>query len=340
MTIVRQTGTARRHAETLDTDVTPMRLIRPLLLPILLLAAGSWGVTALAAQADPVAVMVRVAGAVQVHPGGRAQPVRGAAGVQLRPGARVVVPTGAQAILLWRTGKRETLTRSTVIQAPRGARRGGVFQQTVRTLREVATTDAGVHPNRQGMIRPLAGAPVPLEPRGELRVSTDRPRFAWSPAAGATSYLLQIRDTQTGEVRRYPAGADSVWHIPHGQPSLAWGGVYEWSVATDGGRASPPQRFRVAPWLAVDSVNARLAELREAEIDPEQDGLFLAALLWLEGGFPYEAARALDRLAARGEGSGRPFHQLRGEVYDRLGMLEKAAAAFQAAEAEPAPGGR
>src|SRR5688500_1516533 len=93
-------------------------------------------------QSTAVAAGVRVDGAVQVHPRAGVAAVRAAPGMQLQAGARLVVPTGGNALLLYRTGRSQTVTRNTTIQAPSAAPRTGVFQQTVRTLRDISQTDA------------------------------------------------------------------------------------------------------------------------------------------------------------------------------------------------------
>ena len=286
------------------------------------------------AQGEPIAVVVRVTGAVQVQMG-TARPTRATPGLRLRAGDRLTVPAGGQAVLLYRTGRSQTVTRSIQVQAPRGSASGGVFQQTLRTLNEVASTDARALPNRQGMIRPIAGSPVPVFPRNEVPVTETRPGFTWTHVPEATQYVLQVRDLAGGPPVRFDAGKDTVFGLPLEAPELLRGHSYEWSVArTEGGRAAPPQRFRVASQAELDSVRAQLAVLRRAGLDPEGSGSFLAAGVYLRAGFLHEALVALDRLAYAGSGTGRAYHQLRGEVYARMGMLDRALAEHSAAESE------
>ena len=305
-------------------------------LVLVLLTILAWSAASAQPQPTAVAVVVRVNGAVQVHPRAGVAAVRAAPGMQLHAGARVVVPTGANALVLYRTGRSQTLTRTTTIRAPAAAPRTGVFQQTVRTLRDISQTDARTQPNRQGMIRPVAGAPVPIAPRNGLGFSHTRPIFQWFAVDGATGYLLQIRDLGTSEILRFSSGPDTSFVIPDAQSTLSQGHRYEWTVATaDGGRAAMTQQFWIASQAQADSLQERIEALQAAGLDPDDSGLFIAAMVYRDFGLFYEAAERLNRMEDRGDGFGRAYHQLRGEVYDRLGWLDAAAEAFAAADAEP-----
>lgn len=284
-------------------------------------------------QSDPIAVVVRVTGNVRVQVG-TAPPSPARPGLRLRAGDRLNVPTGAQAVLLYRTGRSQTVTQNIRVQAPRGATGAGVFQQTIRTLNEVSSTDARALPNRQGMIRPIAGSPVPVSPRNLVALSATRPGFTWTHVPEATAYLLQLRDVDGGPLVRFPVGTDTTFVLPDSAPELVRGRTYEWSVArVDGGRAAPPQRFRIAAQVELDSVNAQLEQLRAVGLDPQGDGSLLAAVVYRQAGLLHEALAALDRVALAG-GAGAEFRRMRGEIYAQLGMLDRAMEDFTAADAE------
>ncbi|HYJ78141.1 MAG TPA: hypothetical protein VEW03_00865 [Longimicrobiaceae bacterium] len=307
--------------------------MRALRRTLLLLALALPAAAAAAQQGAAVAVIVRLSGAVRVAPPGRAAPRAATVGMRVAAGERLVVPRGASAVLLYRSGRAETVTRDTRIAAPRDTAAPGVFRQTLRTLGEVSSTDARLQPNRQGMIRPLAGAAVPIEPRNEVAVVSERPRFVWFAIPGAGGYVLQFRHLGTGALRRFPVGRDTAW-TPPDPDALERGARYEWSVAAvDGGRAAPPQRFRILSRAGLDSLEVRLAEVQAAGLSPDGDGLFLTALIYRDAGLLYHARTALDRLAATGGRAGRDVHLLRGEVYDGLGMLSHAEAEFRLAAA-------
>lgn len=281
---------------------------------------------------DTVAVLIQVEGRVQVQRP-PAAPVPGARWMHLRVGDQVLVPRGARAVVLYRHG-RVTLTRTTRIAAPQRGTRPGVVEQTLRTFREVASTDARTQPNRQGMIRPVPGTPAPISPRNGVVVRGGRPRFAWFRQEGTPGYVVQIQRAGAAPAR-WNAGLDTAWTLPADAPALEPGAEYAWTVASADsmGRAAPPQRFRVATAAELAAVDSAFAALRRAGLDPEGDGLLPAAVVLREAGMLYDALAALDALAASGAPLAGDVHRLRGEVLDRLGRRAEAEAAFAAAEA-------
>lgn len=293
--------------------------------------------------ADPVAVVVKVAGQVSVQrvAGGSAP---AAVGMRLEPGDKLLPSAGGQAVLLFRTGRKVTATAAMQIEAVKEVEQSGLFNRSVGTLTRVASTDAAQNPNRQGMIRPIAGSAVPIAPRNQITLRGDHPTFAWFALPGAGEYVIQVRRVdgpcapgvaerpQTCKPSRFSAGADTTWTLPAGEPGLAPGGIYAWTVApAKGGRPAPEQRFRIVAAEEEARLKAATADLVAAGLDPETDGLFLTALAYRDAGLYYDARRALDKLAATGAGLGVDYHQLRGEVLDHLGELQAAAVEFAAA---------
>lgn len=291
---------------------------------------------AAAGAEDPVAMVVRVTGTVRVERagGGAAQPA--SVGMRLMSGDRIELESGAQAILLYVSGRRETVTQSLTITPPEQAQRAGVFDRTVSTLNAVASTDARQHPNRQGMIRPVAGASTLFSPRNDIKVMDLRPTFVWSRVPGATAYMLQIRSDDGVTRQRFRVGSDTTWTLPATEPPLEPGVRYHWTVSPTGqGRVAEERSFRT---LSADEYGALahgMSELRAAELDPWSDGLFLAALVFRDEGLFYEADRALRQLDSGGTPVGQAYYLLRGEVYDALGLLDEAAVAFERAGQSP-----
>lgn len=286
-----------------------------------------------AAAQDPVAMVVRVSGSVQVRRAGGASEAA-TVGMRLMSGDRLEVGSGAQAVILYVSGRRETVTQSLAIAAPEQAQRAGVFDRTVSTLNAVASSDARQQPNRQGMIRPIAGAPTLMAPRNEILVADLRPTFTWSAVPGASSYVIQIRSADGLTRKRFSVGSDTTWTMPASGSPLQPGVAYVWTVGTNQGRVGEEQRFATLSGEQYAAIADGMAELRAAGLDPWSDGLFLAALIYRDGGLFYEADRALRQLEVNGGAVGQPFLMLRGEVYDALGMLDAAADAFtRAAEA-------
>jgi hypothetical protein len=305
-----------------------------------------------AAGDDPAAVLVQVAGEVRVQRAGQGADAAGTVGMHLRDGDRIAVRPGGRAVVLYSTGRMETATAALVIQRPAGTQSSPLFASTVRTLVEVATTDARSQPNRQGMIRPVAGEPVAIAPRNRVTILDPRPSFAWFAVSGIDEYLVQLRrsDGVCGDAtlpaadrpahclpRRFVAGLDTTWTLPDAEPPLVPGASYEWVVGARGiGRVGTAMHFRVIGPDAYAALAAALHAITDGGLDPAGDGLFLAAVAYRDAGLFYEAEAALERLAAAGA-AGAAFHSLRGEVFDALGRLDEAEREFARAGAGGAP---
>ncbi len=291
---------------------------------------------AVAASADPVALLVKLQGEVEVERPGMSGPIAGEVGLQLMAGDRVIVGEGSQAVVLYRNG---TLVRAaapvTIEEMEDDGESSSLFASTVRTLGQVATTDARTQPNRQGMIRPIAGAPVPVAPRNEIKVFGPRPTFRWRPVLNIDRYILQIQrlGPPAAEPVGYRIGADTAWTLPPTEPPLIPGARYSWTVGGESvGRVAEPKHFVVASADDVAAVQAALEALIEAGIDPAAEGLFLAALSYRDAGLMYEARRALELVEEQGAGTGRAFYTLKGEVLDAIGDMDGARAAFEKAD--------
>ena len=298
---------------------------------VMVLALAAWG----HALAGPVAVVVSVTGTVNVQRAGEAGSARAAVGMRLAAGDRVV-PNGGQAVLLYRTGRKVTATAQMQIEEPQEADQAGLFTRSVGTLTRVATTDASQHPNRQGMIRPIAGAAVPIAPRNDLLVLSATPTLNWFSVPEATGYVVQIRATagcDDCKVVRHSVEGDTLYTIPADQ-ALKPGASYSWTVGiTPRGRIAPEQKFRVMTDEERTNVEAAIAGLEAAGLDPNGDGLFMAALVYRDAGLIYESIRALNALRDQGMDAGFDYWQLRGELLDALGDIDGAAAAFEKAAA-------
>jgi hypothetical protein len=301
------------------------------LLGLVVVAAGA------ARVAEPVALIASTNGKVEVQRAGKA--VASGPGASLEAGDRVVVPTGGKAVIMYRTGKMETATATLTVEARSSEAVGNLYKQAGQTLTQVATTDASKQPNRQGMIRPVAGEPVPIAPRNGIVVLDVRPTFTWFAVPGATQYTVQIRRTDLAGSRpvRFPTGRDTTFTYPSTAPALVPGATYEWSVGAGANpRVGAPEqsRFKVISPKEFETYSTTLNEIGSSGVDPMTDGLFIAALAARDAGLFYEADRALSQMQKNGAGTGRMYHLLRGVVLDQLGDLEARALAFQAADRE------
>ena len=284
--------------------------------------------------AEPAAVLVQINGAVQIQRAGKTATTPATVGTSLMPGDKVVVANGAKAVLLYKTGKMVPASATVTIADAQRDKAGGLFEQTVTTLAQVATTNARTQPNRQGMIRPVAGEPTPLSPRNSVKVADLHPTFTWQKIEDATGYTVQVRRLEpfAGKPERFTTSAANSWTYPADATPLVPGAVYEWTVAAANGRPASTQRFRIVNADDLGRVASTVRALTEAGIDPLGDGLFLTALAYRDAGLMYEASRMLDLLAKGGAPGGREFYLLRGEVLDALGDLDGAAKAFASAD--------
>ena len=287
-------------------------------------------------SADPAAVVVQISGGVQVQRNGQTASVPATVGLNLMAGDKVVIGSGGKAVLLYKTGKMQPLSQTTTIADAQRDKPGGLFNQTVSTLTQVATTNARTQPNRQGMIRPVQGEPAPISPRNGVKVADLHPTFTWFRVPDAQAYMIQLRriEPMAGRPERFTATSDTTWTYPASATPLIPGALYEWTVAsTNGGRPATVQRFRVVGSEDFARVAATMNELVAAGIDPHGDGLFLTALAFRDAGLMYEASNVLNRLEANGT-KGRAYYLLRAEVMDALGDLDSAAKFFAIADAE------
>jgi hypothetical protein len=206
----------------------------------------------------------------------------------------------------------------------------------VNTITQVASTDAAKQPNRQGMIRPVEGAAAPISPRNGIVVMSGRPQFAWYSVPGASSYTVQIRRTDEAGAKplRFTGSKDTVWSYPVSSPALVPGAKYQWTVGAEGGRVAGLQTFRVATEDEAERITSTIKQLKDANIDPATDGLFILALAYRDAGMMYEARNALKRLEAMGDGKGRVYHLLRGDILNAIGDIDGASNEFKAADAE------
>ncbi len=284
-----------------------------------------------ATAGTPTAVLVQVSGDVQVQRGSTA--LRGAVGSALMVGDRIQIGPHSRATLLHSTGAVEVMQVSALVAA-RSSRSSPVFEQTLATLAQIATTDARSQPNRQGMIRPAPGTAVPVSPRNGIKILDPTPQFIWLSIPDANSYTLQVKPAD-GEPIRFQTDSDTAWTLPEHR-ALRPGVSYQWTAGrTLDGRTAPIQSFRMATHEERSRLQSVFDEIRSWGLAPETDGLFLAAMAYRNGGFFYDANDALNRLDAADEGHGRAFHLLRAEVFDALGRLDDAARHLELADAAP-----
>lgn len=91
-----------------------------------------------------------------------------------------------------------------------------------------------------------------------------------------------------------------------------------------GERISSRGRFQVASREVLDGVAAELGHLRSRGLEPEDDGLLIAAALFRSMGLPYDALDALSDLEGQGDGWGEELHAFRERLVAELERPETA----------------
>jgi hypothetical protein len=285
------------------------------------------------AQDSPAAVVVKLDGSVQIQ-AGDAAPQPATVGTRLFTGDRVIPGENGRAVLVFSSGATRTVTEATTIETPRGGQEGDMFSRAVQVLSQAANSDVRNQPNRQGMIRPIPGAPEIVSPRNGIPVQSTRPTFVWVPALDRESgeYMIQIRREGEAPVR-YDVGNTTSWTLPPDAPALTPGATYWWTVGRkQRGRPSREMTFQVLSVEKHDALNEQMATLINAGLDPEGDGAFMAAVIYREAGLYYDAAHSLEFLEEIGQPLGVNAFLLKGEIMDALGDLEAAREAFDQAD--------
>jgi len=279
---------------------------------------------------DPVALVIRVQGHVEVRHGD-ASPSPAAVGEQMFVGDGLLPGDGSRAILMTRTGGRQIVTEETTLAEPRGADNPDLFARAIATLSQAARTDATVG-GRQGMIRPIPGATSLVAPRNELLVATRRPTFTWT-ATPDQEYDLMLRKLDGGRPEMFELGTDTTFTLPEGG-ELEEGAQYAWTVFVGGrrgGRAIPQQEFRVASLEESVELEDYLDEIAVFGLDPRGDGLFLTVVAYRDMEMFYDARETLEEVEREATLSAE-LYLLKGEILAELGHEQLAREAFDKAD--------
>lgn len=314
------------HGQERDLESTMKKLAASAL--AFLLTAGTWAV-----QGSPVGVILEVEGTVRVV-SGDADPVDAAVGTRVSSEDRIVPESGGRALLVLRGGDRVEIGQAYTVPSP-GTSSGDddAFSRVNDVMGRVASMNRENLADRQGMIRPIPGEPVPVEPRNELTVLSIRPTFTWHGVQGTTGYTVQIRRPGSAPVR-FQSVDDTTFTYPADAPPLIPGEEYWWTVAPEGsGRATREQRFSVIGADAYARIAGELRSLADSGLDPAGDGAFMAAVLFRNAGLYYAAEGALSYLERSGAPMSADAYLMKGEILATLGKLEGARAAFDRADA-------
>jgi len=307
----------------------PTRVPRPLAYALACLLA--WSAPA-SAQAT-TALVSQFRGEVKVlkAPDGAELPIK--VGLRLVERDRVDVARGSRVVLLFNNGRLVTATTPMTIAPVGGAGSAEVFARAERTL--TAAGQVRRPEAKSGVGRPPPAVAYPLAPAYGSAVVEARPTFAWQPQEGVATYVVQIRPLGGGTPMRFRIEGAGPWTLPDTVAALARGAEYAWTVVPmPGGRLAGEERFRVLDDAGLADLEALHASLREAEVDPEGDGLLLVAMLSADLGLHHDALSALERLVATTTEAERDpvVDLLHAQTLEKLGRTEEARAAYDRAQ--------
>lgn len=257
---------------------------------------------------EPVGLLSRVSGSVQIVRAGQRAAAAARTAELVFAGDRLTTERGSEAVVLFcPQSKSVTLTAgSELVFEPAALRvtRGKLSGERLVGSCRLPTSIALAAASRQqsGMMR-LRGPNLLLRAPSRSAVATLRPHFYWDPVDNARGYDIRVmnreerilwRDTVTSTEAPYPEGA----------PALEWGQKYWWRVAARDGEDTLGEVgswFQILPAGQADSVRSTEADLRRLlDENPADNGpRFLLAFLYDENGILHEAARTYGDLAER-----------------------------------------
>lgn len=260
----------------------------------------------LAAQARPkaAAMVLDKKGKVEIRKTEQpALPAR--IGDLLWPGERLFVPADAEAtVAVLGAAAQETIKPGS--EATVNAK-GCSPPESVLCRKEqpkaVAATMKNVRPaaadSRAAGVgfRAAAGRSLAVTPVLGSTVATDRPRLAWPPATGATTYRIKLLSGGGRELWRTEAREAAVV-FPGGKEPLRRGFAYNWEVTDQDFRPVASGEFSVAS----ESELKQFSELTPLAAGPDRADRLAAALAYRRLGAYVEATAACERLVKQTPG--------------------------------------
>jgi hypothetical protein len=133
---------------------------------------------------------------------------------------------------------------------------------------------------------------TPLSPIGAM-VESDRPEFRWQQLPGATSYRVEVYDSDFRLVIKSPEVARDDWEPPH---SLDRSKLYHWQVVASRKGESITAPAPPAPDAEFRVLDAAAEQRIERARQDVPMGHLLAAVLLSRDGMKAEAAKELEKL--------------------------------------------
>jgi hypothetical protein len=242
----------------------------------------------------------------------------------LQEGDDLRVPEDGRLLVLLRDGRTQEFTGGATPPDVESGEVDPLFRLLRALLRDEGSgSDAGADETDPGVASETPELAAPIRPIGGRMVRSLTPTLVWRKEAEASEYRVHLWSPD-GSVVTLTTGPDSIWTVPSDR-ALSPGTVYEWAVEPlPGERVGVRSRFQVASREVLDGVAAELGQLRSRGLEPEEDGLLIAAALFRSMGLPYDALDALSDLEAHGDGWSQELHAFRERLVVELERPETA----------------
>jgi len=235
----------------------------------------------------------------------------------LHEGEEVLVPEDGRLLVLLRDGRTQEFRDHASPPEIETGEVDPLFRLLRALLREEgAGSDPGAEAPDPGVVPDPSEFAAPLRPIGGRTVRSLTPTLIWR-GEEASEYRIHLWSPD-GSVVTLVAGPDSIGTVPSDR-ALSPGTRYEWAVEPiPGERVGARGRFQVASREVLDGVAAELGQLRNRGLEPEEDGLLIAAALFRSMGLPYDALDALSDLEAQGDGWSHELRAFRARLVAEL----------------------
>jgi len=303
----------------------------------LALAASCLAITSArsASGSGPVAFIAEVSGRVDVARAGSKHAERGTIGLALGRGDKVEVAEGGAATVLFSDGNllelsgNSSITVGVQAKRKRGAEADPLMAEVFKSVSEGVvggSREAGLV-----ALAPVRGSVAPneiiLAPR-QTEILDARPVFRWRAVAGADRYRVVVSG-EGGELWQAESG-DTSYGYPDDAPPLPRGASLLWRMQASSDRGplqGEENGFRIKP--AEESAAIR-DQLERIEKGAGSAGPFLAGVYLSSQGLFLDAIARLEAVCRSRPGEPGP-HEVLGQFYRTVGLMDQAAAQLQAA---------
>ena len=280
----------------------------------------------LARAAEPVGLLSRVSGDVQIVRAGATAPVAARTADLIGPGDRVLTGANAEATFLYcpesraakMTAQSEVQFDPTALAVKKGKLAEERKVPTCRLPASLVLSAASTM--RAGQMR-MRGSGMVLRTPSNTAVASLRPRFRWDAVENASKYEIKVTDREEHILWKMEVSSTDVEYPADATP-LGWGQKYRWHATAQGNGESLDEAgstFQVMPADQAERVNAAAADLEKLRAaNPSDNGpVFLLAFLYEDNGMLDQAVRLYGDLA---KNMG-PQDWVQGRLNDLMGKL-------------------